>query len=148
MKGTYTLVMVSEKPANVRIGKVGQAQIGNNLCLYTGSALGHGGTSLEKRVSRHYKKDKPTRWHVDYLTVRPEITIKKVICLTSPKRFECQINQLIISELDAKPILLHAGSTDCKCAGHLVALRNAGNLNAILKRLEEIYSRFGDPFQL
>ena len=140
--------MVSEKPFNVKIGKVGQAQIRNALYLYTGSALGRGGASLEKRVSRHYRKDKRTRWHVDYLTVRAEITIKNVVCLESPRRFECKISQLIISELDAKPILLHAGSTDCNCDGHLLTLRNAGDINAVLKRLEEIYSRFGNPFHL
>lgn len=148
MKGSYTLVMACEKPFKIKIGKAGQAQIERSLYLYTGSALGRGGTSLERRVSRHYRKNKQIKWHIDYLTARPEITIKMAICLHSKKRFECQINQLIISKLYAKPVLLHAGATDCRCAAHLLFLSSPEDINEIASALEQIYSRFGKTFRL
>ena len=148
LKGTYTLIMACKKPFKVKIGKVGQAQIEKGLCLYTGSALGRGASSLEKRVSRHYRKNKRIKWHVDFLTVRPEIVVETAVCLESSERFECRISQLLISKLHAKPVVLHAGSTDCKCAGHLLYLRFADNLNEVLSMLEQIYSPFGRSFRL
>jgi len=140
--------MACEKPFKVKIGRAGQAQIQKGLCLYTGSALGRGASSLEKRVSRHYRKNKRIKWHVDFLTVRPEIVVKMAVCLESPERFECQISQLITSKLHAKPVILHAGATDCSCDGHLLFLRFAGDIGKVLSMLEQIYSPFGRSFRL
>ena len=147
MKGTYTLIMVCEKPVEVKIGKIGQARIEKGLCLYTGSALGRGGTSLEGRIGRHYLRKKRVRWHIDFLTVRPEIIIKRAVCVESSKRFECQINQLIMSELPAKPVATHAGSTDCSCNGHLLFV-SLDSSQEVLSRLTQIYSWFGNPILL
>jgi sugar fermentation stimulation protein A len=140
--------MACEKPFKVMIGRLGQAQIEKGLCLYTGSALGRGGSSIEKRVSRHYRKNKRIKWHVDFLTVRPEIVVKMAVCLESSERFECRISQLIISKLHAKPLVLRAGATDCSCDGHLLFLRFTDDINKILSILEQIYSRFGRSFRL
>lgn len=147
LKGTYTLVMVCEEPFRVKIGKIGHALIEKGLFLYTGSALGRGGASLERRIERHYHRSKRVRWHVDFLTIRPEISIKKTICLKSLERFECRINQLIMSELTGKPIILHAGATDCKCDAHLLSV-GVADAQWILNRLQQIYLIFGNPIIL
>ncbi len=147
LKGTYTLVMVCKEPFRVKIGRIAHVRIGKGFLLYTGSALGRGGVSLERRIERHYRKGKKVKWHVDFLTVRPEISIKKTVCLKSLKRFECRINKLIISELMGKPVILHAGATDCKCDGHLLSVEVA-DVQRILIRLQQIYSTFGNPIIL
>jgi Uri superfamily endonuclease len=147
LKGTYTLVMACEEPFRVKIGKIGHAHIEKGFFLYTGSALGRGGASLERRIERHYRKGKQVRWHVDFLTVRPEISIKKTVCLKSLKRVECRINQLIISELRGKPVILHVGATDCKCDGHLLSV-GVADVHWILIRLQQVYSNFGNPIIL
>jgi Uri superfamily endonuclease len=107
--------------------------------------LGIGGASLERRVARHRRRTKRVRWHVDYLTVRPEITVKHVVCLQSDKRLECDINQNIISRLGGRTIAPRAGATDCDCSGHLLSVRVRGGLPVVLAGLEEIYSNFGTP---
>jgi sugar fermentation stimulation protein A len=147
LKGTYTLIIDCKKPFRVEIGRIGRVQIDEGFFVYTGSALGRGEASLERRIGRHCRKRKRVRWHVDFLTVRPEIIIRKVICLDSPERLECRINQLIISELAGKPVAPHAGATDCRCEGHLLSLRFAG-VREMLSRLQRVYSHFGTPILL
>ena len=128
----------------VRIGKLGLTKIKNGNYLYTGSALGLGAVSLERRIARHRRRNKLVRWHVDYLTVRPEITVTNVICIESDERLECQINQRIVSNLKAKPTIHRAGASDCNCTGHLLSVKSR-NAKAITKKLKEIYSMHGEP---
>jgi Uri superfamily endonuclease len=148
LKGTYTLLLTCDKPLRLRVGRIGQTLLKKGHYLYTGSALGIGGASLERRVARHRRRTKPRKWHVDYLTVRPEIRVRHVICLQSDRRLECQINQHIISKLNAQPIGPHAGATDCKCTAHLLSVKLHEGLQTTLARLEGVYSDFGTPFSL
>jgi sugar fermentation stimulation protein A len=140
--------MVCEKSFGIKIGKIGHVRIEKGVYLYTGSALGRGGTSLEGRISRHYRRKKRVKWHVDFLTVRPEVIIKRAICLQSSERFECRINQKIMTKLAAKPLAPHAGATDCNCDGHLLSINFADGSKGVLNRLEQIYSWFGTPILL
>jgi len=146
LRGTYTLLLTCNKPLRLRVGKIGRTLLEKGHYLYTGSAMGIGGASLERRVARHRRRTKRRRWHVDYLTVRPEITVSHVVCLQSERRLECQINQQIISTLSAQPIARRAGAMDCKCSGHLLSVR--GGLSATLAGLEEVYANFGTPLSL
>jgi Uri superfamily endonuclease len=145
LQGTYTLLLTCNKSLRVRVGKIGQTLLVKGHYVYTGSAMGTGGASLERRVARHRRRTKRRRWHVDYLTVRREITVKHVVCLQSDRRLECQINQHIISTLNAQPIAHRAGATDCKCSGHLLSVKVRGGLPTILAGLQEVYANFGTP---
>ena len=147
LRGTYTLLLACKMPFEVRIGKLGLTNIKRGTYLYTGSALGSGAVSLEQRISRHRRRNKLVRWHVDYLTVRPEVIVEKVIYIESDKRLECHINQRIVSNLKAKPIIRRAGASDCNCIGHLLSVKSH-NPRAIITRLKEIYSMHGDPLFL
>lgn len=147
LQGTYTLLLTCNKPLRLRVGKIGLVPLEKGHYLYTGSALGIGGASLERRVARHRCRTKRVRWHVDYLTVRPEIIVRHIVCLQSRKRLECQINQHIISTLNAQPIAPHAGATDCECNGHLLSVK-VGGVGTILAGLEQIYANFGTPSSL
>ena len=147
LRGTYTLLMVCKRPFKLRIGKLGLAQIKKGTYLYTGSALGTGAVSLDLRIARHRRRNKRVKWHVDYLTVRPEITIVSVVCLESKARLECKINQRILSILNAEPILHRAGSSDCHCSGHLLSV---GLLDSevIMRKLKAVYAVYGEPLFL
>ena len=146
LRGTYTLLLACKRPFEVRIGKLGLTKIKRGTYLYTGSALGSGAVSLERRIARHRRRNKRVRWHVDYLTVRPEVAVANVICIESDKRLECQINRRIVSNLKAKPIIRRAGASDCNCIGHLLSVKS--HSSAILKGLKEIYSMLGEPLFL
>ncbi len=143
MKGTYTLLLICMKPFRTKIGSLGYATIGKGHYLYTGSALGTGSVSLEGRLNRHLRGPKNVRWHVDYLTSNPRYRVKAIVCLKSSKRLECTINQKIVRNLNAKPILIGAGSSDCKCDGHLTRVETSIGAGEILSKVTRAYQGFG-----
>ncbi|WP_297437023.1 DUF123 domain-containing protein [Thermococcus sp.] len=62
MRGSYFLVIQLDADGEIRTkGKVFQLREGHYV--YVGSAM----NSLEKRVGRHFKRDKKLHWHIDYL---------------------------------------------------------------------------------
>lgn len=143
MRGTYTLLLLCREPFRARIGSLGYANVDEGYYLYTGSALGNGSLSLERRLERHCRRAKKVRWHVDYLTSNPRCVVKVAVCLRSRKRSECAINKAVIRRMNAKPILSHAGSSDCKCDAHLTKIRSSIGADKILRSLMNVYRRFG-----
>ena len=143
MKGTYTLLLLCTKPFSVRIGSLGYASIGKGYYIYTGSALGQGSVSLEGRLRRHLQVSKKARWHVDYLTSDSRCRVKAAVCLRSRKRLECTINKAVVRELSADPVLARAGSSDCKCDGHLTKVGSSIRAGKILTSVMSVYKRFG-----
>jgi Uri superfamily endonuclease len=143
LKGTYTLLIICVKPFRTKVGSLGYATIRKGHYLYTGSALGCGSVSLEGRLGRHLRGPKNVTWHVDYLTSNPRCRVKAIVCLRSSKRLECTINEEIVKNLSAKPILSRAGSSDCKCNGHLTRVGPSIEAGEILSKLTSVYQRFG-----
>ncbi len=129
----------------VRFGKLGSVRLEAGYYVYTGSALGKGAVSLEGRLTRHKRSWKRKRWHVDYLTARPEFRFSGAIYLISNKRFECKINASIQHNLDAQTILQHLGASDCKCNAHLLRLVSYAGEAELRYKLEKVYSTFGNP---
>jgi len=143
LKGTYTLLLICMKPFRAKIGSLGYATIRKGYYLYTGSALGYGSVSLEGRLNRHLRSSKNVTWHVDYLTSNPRCRVRAIVCLRSSERLECTINQEIVRNLSAKPILTRAGSSDCKCDGHLTRVGSSIGAGEILSKVTSVYQRFG-----
>jgi Uri superfamily endonuclease len=143
LKGTYTLILICMKPFRAKIGSLGYATLRKGYYLYTGSALGYGSVSLEGRLNRHLRSSKNVTWHVDYLTSDPRCRVRAIVCLRSSKRLECTINQEIVRNLSAKPILTRAGSSDCKCDGHLTRVGSSIGAGEILSKVTSVYQRFG-----
>ena len=143
MKGTYTLLILCKKPFRTRIGSLGYATIGKGCYLYTGSALGYGSVSLEGRLGRHLRGPKNVSWHVDYLTSDPRCRVRAIVCLGSSKRLECTINDETVRNLGATPILARAGSSDCKCNGHLTRVGTSIGTGEIVSKVTSVYRRFG-----
>jgi Uri superfamily endonuclease len=145
LKGTYTLLLVCKGRFRVMIGRLGYANVDAGYYLYTGSALGVGAQSLEGRLQRHSQRSKKRRWHVDYLTSNPRCRIRTAVWLISPRRVECAINQAVGREFNAKPVLPRAGSSDCKCNGHLMKIQSPIGPRRISALLVSVYRRFGRP---
>ncbi|EEB73020.1 DUF123 domain-containing protein [Thermococcus sp. AM4] len=62
MKGSYFLVIRLEEGRRIRTkGKTFELKPG--YYVYVGSAM----NSLEKRVARHFRREKRLHWHIDYL---------------------------------------------------------------------------------
>jgi Uri superfamily endonuclease len=69
---TYCLEFVLEKPATVRIGKLGTFVFQAGYYIYVGSAR----KNMQQRIARHLRIAKKQFWHIDYL--RPYADIKAV----------------------------------------------------------------------
>ncbi|MDZ7314669.1 MAG: GIY-YIG nuclease family protein [candidate division KSB1 bacterium] len=107
---TYQLWMIVEKNITVTVGKLGNWGFPAGCYVYTGSAR----RGLESRIERHRKKVKPLRWHIDYLTVLPEVSIIQVCTFYEQ---ECVVNQKVEGEI----ICPGFGAGDCSsgCVSHL-----------------------------
>ena len=80
--------------------------------------------NLFPRLERYFKKDKPKKWHIDYLLASVHANIIKVEFFPSEKREECLKNQEILSLPGAWIPVIGFGSSDCsKCPAHLIAIK-------------------------
>lgn len=145
LKGTYTLILACKKPFRTVIGRLGRVNVGKGHYLYTGSALGQGGVSLEGRLGRHLRASKKRQWHIDYLTASRNCAVRVVIFVKSNKYLECSVNQAIMSRLSVKPLLPRAGSSDCHCEAHITKVMARLPEKQILRVLTAIYCLFGRP---
>ncbi len=84
--------------------------------LYCGSAKGPGG--LKARLSRHSRRGKSMRWHIDQLTERGSVVGSWIF----PGGDECEL----VRRLLPLPIPIPGfGSSDCaKCGSHLLQWSN------------------------
>jgi Uri superfamily endonuclease len=73
---------------------------------------------LKARLSRHFRRGKPVRWHVDQLTERSSVIGSWIF----PGGFECEL----VRRFSQLPIPIPGfGSSDCaKCRSHLLKWSN------------------------
>ena len=114
--GTYVLVLRLTEARQIRVGKLGEFPFPAGHYLYVGSAHGRGG--LAARISRHRRADKKLHWHVDYLMECAQL--EEVWCVESPQRLECVVAKAIGALPGASVPAPGFGSSDCRCAGHLL----------------------------
>ncbi len=137
-KGVYTLVIFVPSTMLLEIGGLGKRKIERGYYAYTGSALGSGSSSLAGRLSRHLRKSKRKRWHIDYLLCGEGVKIKAILAMITEKRRECEINQYLMSRLEASIPIFNFGSSDCRmgCRSHLLYL---GLGDDIVNKIAELY---------
>lgn len=86
--------------------------------LYCGSARGPGG--IRARVTRHLKRHKTVRWHVDQLTTGAG---RIVGILAVPDGSECELLERFARLEGAAIPVAGFGSSDCRhCRAHLLRL--------------------------
>lgn len=107
---SYQLLIELAAPARVGIGKLGTFDFPAGRYVYTGSAR----RNMEARIARHQRRDKPLRWHIDYLTSLPDCTVLEV---SRSAETECALNQATAGSLPARGF----GASDCVsgCGSHL-----------------------------
>jgi len=113
MKGTYLLIISLKKDKTIKVGSLDKLNFRKGYYFYVGSALGKS-MSLENRISRHFRKKKKKRWHIDYLLADEDAEITRV--LTFKGKREC----IIATKLSKNFVgIKKFGSSDCGCFSHL-----------------------------
>ncbi len=126
MKGAYILIMRS-RGVTLDVGKLGKVNIPRGLIAYVGSAKGPGG--LGARLSRHFRRGKVRRWHIDYLTERDEIDIVGSFALVGGD--ESEVASLMMNE--CIPLAAGFGCSDKK--GDFTHLFLVKDLDSLKNRL-------------
>jgi Uri superfamily endonuclease len=111
--GTYALLLRLERQVQLEVGRLGELTLPAGWYVYVGSAL----AGLGPRLARHLRRDKPKRWHVDYLRELAEPV--GLAYRQGPERRECQVVAELASRPGARPVL-RFGASDCRCPSHLI----------------------------
>ncbi len=113
--GTYIVVFDLTERQQIQVGKLGCYSFRTGIYLYVGSAQRH----LSARISRHARKEKPLRWHIDYLSVRADML--GAMMVSAPRERECEMAAELRQMYElAVPGF---GASDCRCGGHLFYAR-------------------------
>jgi len=136
--GVYTLVISVPSEKRIRIGKIGVQSFPAGYYAYTGSALGGGSVSLGGRISRHTRKNKRKRWHIDFLLGVRDVEVISAFIVSANERMECEINQYLHGKMHAQIPILKFGSSDCDrgCGSHLLYF---GHDEDVVKKLTKLY---------
>ena len=107
---SYQLWIALRHPLTVAIGRLGEFHFPAGVYVYTGSAK----RGLEARIARHCRKDKPLRWHIDYLLAESGV---ELVCVGRSTRTECGLNR----STGGAVIVPGFGASDCRkdCGSHL-----------------------------
>lgn len=112
--GAYALLIHLPQPVTFRRNAIGEATLDGWL-TYAGSAKGPGG--MRARLSRHFRRDKPVRWHVDELTTKADL----MAALALPGGNKCAIVDALLASQDFEVAMPGFGSSDCpRCPAHLL----------------------------
>ena len=111
--GHYLLVLRLESPTKIRVGRLGSFSFQQGTYCYAGRAK----RNLRQRIARHWRREKPARWHVDYLT--PHLQPAAVLLFSLEETAECELARLLV-EAGGRRYPPRFGASDCRCPGHLV----------------------------
>lgn len=113
-RGVYALVLENPRCV-VRVGALGLREFAAGRHIYIGSALGSGGLA---RADRHVRlalhRDRPPRWHIDYLLLDPRFTLAAVVTAATDRDCECDLARAV-----GGPSVPGFGCSDCTCSSHL-----------------------------
>lgn len=141
-KGIYTLIVFLSKETRLKVGEMGTRRLPAGYYAYTGSAMGTGASSLNRRVTRHLRKRKKKFWHIDFLLTHENATVTAMMTAQTDKKAECEMNRYIREELGAKIPVVGFGASDCRenCESHLLYF---GEENVKLKIATLYTDKFG-----
>ncbi|TKJ37008.1 MAG: hypothetical protein CEE38_08885 [Planctomycetes bacterium B3_Pla] len=109
--GVYIAVFHLAEALNISAGKLGRFRFRQGVYFYAGSAQ----RNLSARLERHGKKEKPLRWHIDYLSSRADML--GAITIAGPRERECELAKKLAGMFE--PAAPGFGASDCRCGGHL-----------------------------
>jgi len=138
LRGVYTLIIRFPHRCKATVGTGFSLIIDPGLYLYTGSALGHGSTSLESRIGRHLRRDKHAFWHIDRLLACPSAEVVSVVFAETTRNAECRVNAAVLRDSKVKVPFRGIGSSDCRCASHFLLAERS--FRSLLRRVGSCYS--------
>jgi Uri superfamily endonuclease len=127
--GTYALILECAVRAGLRIGLRLKMDTEPGYYIYVGSAFGPGG--VRARVSRHFKREKAKRWHIDFL--RESVIFREVWYTHSPEHLE-HVWARIFQDMAGVLPVEGFGCTDCKCRAHLFRIPERPDLSVFSRR--------------
>lgn len=115
--GAYLLVIDLDAPLTIEVPKGTAATLAAGRYGYCGSAYGPGG--IRARVTRHLRRSKTSRWHIDRLTAAGRVVAVQAV----PGGDECALMDGLIVLPGVSVPAPGFGSSDCRrCPAHLAAL--------------------------
>ena len=114
---SYQLLIDVPMAIQLEVGRLGRIEFPAGRYVYTGSAR----RALEARIARHLRLDKPRRWHIDWLTTAPGVTVRVHLRST---RSECELNQATPGTI----LVGGFGASDCRAGwgAHLKRVPDRG----------------------
>ena len=110
--GLYIAVFHLARARRIRVGRLGAFLFEPGTYYYVGSAR----RNRSARLARHGRREKPLRWHVDYLSVRAMML--GAILIDADGASECGLAAELARRM-VRPVP-HFGASDCRCEGHLL----------------------------
>jgi len=123
LRGVYALVISLSEQVLVEVGRLGRVKLGAGVYVYVGSGFGSASSSVEGRLTRHFRGAKHKHWHIDYLLGNPYAEPAAALFSEAKESLECRLAESILSDLGAEVAHKGFGASDCSCQGHLVHLR-------------------------
>lgn len=109
----YIVLTRVPRRSTLQVGALGPVTLECGWYAYVGSAA----RAREARVARHLAREKPLRWHADYLFATfPAIRA----WLVDGAAGECDLAAALAALPGAERLPRRFGAGDCQCPGHLV----------------------------
>ena len=143
-RGVYTLVIHVAKAEKLNIGRFGLYHFPIGYYTYTGSALGKNASNLRGRLTRHLRRRKKLRWHIDYLLNASSAKPVAVCYARTNKRMECAVSAAIQMLPQVMVPVRGFGSTDCSsgCPAHLQMFTDK-DFTAVIRAVLTAYKNVG-----
>jgi Uri superfamily endonuclease len=109
----YLVLTRVPRRTDVRVGSLGSVTFARGWYAYVGSAA----RARDARVARHLAREKPLRWHADYLFAAFPA---ERAWLIDGAAGECRMADALAALPGAERHPSRFGAGDCRCAGHLV----------------------------
>lgn len=130
-RGLYIVWFELPSLVRARIGSLGEGAFPPGLYAYVGSAQ----VRRTARIRRHLRREKPRRWHIDYLL--PQGRPVAVTLCPGARDQECRLAEQVLAVTLGRRAHPRFGASDCRCGGHLVAAaaRDFGPIAAQIDRV-------------
>lgn len=116
-RGIYVVRVALRRAVTLRVGALGRLRFEAGSYLYVGSAA----RGLPGRVRRHFRREKPARWHIDSLTAHAPAA--QAWAWPEGIVSECAVAGALGRHFEAIPAF---GASDCRCSSHLFRVPAGG----------------------
>jgi Uri superfamily endonuclease len=119
-QGGHYVLLLSIPSRKITIGALGPLKLAAGLYGYVGSARGRSVT-LGHRLARHLRRRKVRRWHIDYLTTKPAVSVLGAYWTADPAVTETGLAGRCAARF---PVIRRFGNSDRRggAPGHLFLL--------------------------